>query len=937
MIRFLLSFAVGIASVSTSVVADELQYNRDIRPILVDNCFACHGADSAARKADLRIDQRDAAIDFGTIVPGDADESEMIRRLLTDDPDELMPPPETKKKLTPKQIETLKQWINEGAEYELHWSYLTPSRPELPNIEPIINAAKLQPDEKARLKQWASNPIDQFLLARMIPLGMTPAPEADRRTLARRVSLDITGLPPTPELVEQFVANEAPDAYEQLLDQLFASPAWGEHRGRYWLDYARYADTHGIHFDNYREMWAYRDWVIKAFNANMPYDQFTIENLAGDLLPNATLDQQIASGFNRCNMTTNEGGIIDEEYAVLYTRDRTETVSQVWLGLTANCSVCHSHKFDQLTQKEFYEMAAFFNNTTQKVRDGNVKDPPPIVVVPRDEDRARWQEIQTLLTQTTQQKQARRKAARPEFNQWLTTATAESLQAPISSENLHFQALLNEGEGRILNASINAQTTKISLNKSASWTDGLSGKALAVQGPAADLATVGDFQADQAFSCSAWIHVPANDSHGAILARMNPANAHRGWDFWLQRRQIGMHLVGSWPEQGLKVVAKEQVEANRWVHVTVTYDGSRKAAGVKVFYDGKPQKTNVENDKLGEASIHTQVPFHIGSRHATEPFNGKLQDVRIYNRVLTPAEIASLSRHQQSLTTIAKVAEQRTPEEVNKLYDYWLSTIDQQFKDLAANLTSVQRERDDIKARGTTTHVMHERDEPAIAYVLNRGEYDQRLDQVSADTPDVLPPFPADAPRNRLGFAQWLLKPEHPTTARVTVNRFWQEVFGTGIVRTTGDLGVSGELPSHPLLLDWLAIEFRKSGWDVKQLFKLMVTSSAYRQAALTTPEKYEFDPENRYLARGPRFRMDAEMVRDYALSASGLLSNKIGGPSVKPYQPPGVWEAIAMNVSNTAKYEQDHGRESLSAEHVYLRQTHGPARLDGYLQRPES
>ncbi|NOZ38847.1 MAG: DUF1549 domain-containing protein, partial [Planctomycetes bacterium] len=372
---------------------DALQYNRDIRPILVDACFACHGPDSASRKADLRLDQRDPAIEMEALLPGNPDESEMILRILSDDHDEVMPPPETKKTLTQQQKQTLIRWVKEGAEYELHWSFLPPERSE----PPTVNHAS-----------WVRNPIDQFIAAQVESAGLAPATEADRRTLARRVSLDLTGLPPSAERVKAFVNDKSPDAYEKLVDELLASTNWGEHRGRYWLDYARYADTHGVHFDNYREMWTYRDWVINAMNQNMPFDQFTIENLAGDLLPNRTRDQQVGSGFNRCNATTNEGGIIDEEYLVLYTRDRVETTSQVWLGLTTGCAVCHDHKFDPISQREFYGLAAFFNNTTQKAKDGNIQDTPPVIVIPKDEDRAQWEGLPALITQAKHELETRR-------------------------------------------------------------------------------------------------------------------------------------------------------------------------------------------------------------------------------------------------------------------------------------------------------------------------------------------------------------------------------------------------------------------------------------------------------------------------------------------------------------------------------------------------
>jgi mono/diheme cytochrome c family protein len=913
----LLARADEPARANGAVLADgPLKYNDDIRPILVDACFACHGPDSASREADLRLDQRQAAIAMEAITPGKPEESEMVRRILSTDPDEQMPPPEIGKELTQEQTKKLVRWVREGATYQKHWSFLPPRRPELPVVA--------QAD-------WVRNPIDRFVLARLETARLSPAPEADRRTLARRVSLDLTGLPPTPEVVARFVSDSSADAYEKLVDHLLASTSWGEHRGRYWLDYARYADTHGIHFDNYREMWTYRDWVIGALNQNMPFDQFTIENLAGDLLPNATLAQRVGSGFNRCNMTTNEGGIIDEEYIVLYARDRTETTSQVWLGLTAGCAVCHDHKFDPLSQREFYELSAFFNNTTQQARDGNIKDTPPIIVLPRKEDLAQWQELPTEIDQAQQQLAARRGAARTEFESWLkglSGPAAEVLVDAVSRDHLHFQAALDEGQGKKIQVVVERQPRTVTLADSASWQTDRS--ALQTQGAVCELADVGDFARDQAFSCAAWIRLPANDGQGAICARMDNASAHRGWDFWLQRRQIGMHLVSAWPQNGLKVVGKKQVPANQWVHVVASYDGSGKATGVKIYYNGKPQETQVENDKLS-GSIQTEVPFKIGQRNTSEPLSAaSLQDLRIYDRVLAPAEVASLARLNHFQDLVAKGAQRRTAEETDELFQFWLDTLDEPFRTSSRRLTQLQQRQATLKARAPIAYVMQEKKEPATAYVLFRGEYDQRRDQVMPATPQSLPPFPAEFPRNRLGFARWLLLPEHPLTARVTVNRFWQEIFGTGIVKTAGDFGVSGQLPTHPELLDWLAVQFRTSGWDVKQLFKLLVTSATYRQSARTTPEKLEQDPEKRLLAHGPRFRMDAEMVRDYALAVSGLLVPKLGGPSVKPYQPPGVWEAIAMNVSNTRSYQQGSGddlyRRSL---YTFIKRMAPPASMD--------
>jgi len=896
---------------------DKLQYNRDVRPILLDTCFACHGPDSAARKAELRLDQREAAIEASAIAPGKPDESEMIRRILSDDPDEMMPPPSTKKSLTKAQKDVLVRWVREGAEYQPHWSFIPPVRPEPPEVK---NGA------------WVRTPIDRFVLARLEKEGLEPAPEADRRTLARRLSLDLTGLPPAPELVEAFVNDSSPDAYMQLVDKLLDTEQWGEHRARYWLDYARYADTHGIHFDNFREMWTYRDWVINAFNRNMPFDQFTIENLAGDLLPNHTQSQLIGSGFNRCNMTTNEGGIIDEEYLVLYARDRVETTSQVWMGLTAGCAVCHSHKFDPLTQHEFYELAAFFNNTTQGARDGNVKDTPPIITVPMQEDQARWKELGPAIAEAQKNVEERRAAARADFDKWLAGAGPEKLKEAAPSEGLHFAAGLEGPRDGGAQVVVEGQERVVPLTAEVKWQAGPAAttQALELQGAACELADVGDFDARQPFSCAAWVKLHANDAHGAICARMDNASGYRGWDLWVQQRRVGMHIINAWPNNALKVVAKPQVKANEWVHVAVTYDGSGKAAGIKVYHNGQPQQTNVESDQL-DGDTRTAVPFKIGQRNSGDPINGAaVQDLRLYKRALGPGEVETLARLAGFSAVLAKESKDRTEEEVNGLYAWWLGRFDAPFQELQAKAAQLERERDDIKARGTIAHVMQEKDAEAMAYVLFRGEYDKRRDPVKPGTPAALPPFPDDAPRNRLGFAQWLLRDDHPLTSRVTVNRYWQEVFGAGLVRTTGDFGVAGELPSHPELLDWLAVEFRESGWDVKRLFKLIVTSAAYRQSAAATPAKIERDPSNRLLSRGPRFRMDAEMIRDGALASSGLLVRQIGGPSVKPYQPPGVWEAIAMDVSNTRSYQRDTGsklyRRSL---YTFWKRMAPPASLD--------
>ncbi len=870
-----------------------LQYNRDIHPILLENCFSCHGADSASRQADLRLDRREVAVDKKAIKPGDPDASEMIRRILSDDADEQMPPPVTKKKLTSAEKQTLARWIKEGANYEPHWSLIAPVRSPVPKIGN---------------SWWVRNPIDSFVAARLEEAGLAPAPEADRRTLCRRVSLDLTGLPPKPELVEEFANDNDSDAYEHLVDKLLSSPKWGEHRGRYWLDAARYADTHGIHFDNYREMWSYRDWVIKAFNANMPFDEFTIENLAGDLLPNATLDQRLGSGFNRCNITTNEGGAIPEEYAVLYTRDRVETTSKVWMGLTAGCAVCHDHKFDPLSQKEFYQLAAFFNNTTQSPMDGNIQNTPPIVTVPLAADEKRWSEVAKEIPVAKGVMDARRNEARPAFDEWLAKAKPEDVAAEVPTADLDFLAPLDDDSNTIHYTLLGKpQTAK--LPKTVEWRPGhVSAKAAYLnQGAVLTDKTVGDYDAKQPFSYAAWVKLPANDASGSVLARMDDRRDYRGWDMWVEGRRIGGHFIDSWPQNAMKIMTRDQLPADQWVHVAITYDGGSKAAGVHIFINGQPQPTNVIADAL-TGTLKNSVPFKIGQRNTTSPMSGAtIQDVRVYSRQLSESEVASLAKLSLS-AVVATPPEKRNEADLNSLYDWWLTTIDDSYRALSKNHETLVREQADIQARSTSGYVMQDKPDKAVAYILNRGEYDQRKDEVAPATPAFLPSFADDLPRNRLGLAKWLLRPENPLTARVTVNRFWSEVFGNGLVKTAGDFGVTGDLPCNQELLDWLAVDFRESGWDIKRLFKMMVMSATYRQSSITTPEKLEKDGENRLLSRGPRFRMDAEMVRDYALSASGLLSEKIGGPSVKPYQPPGVWEAVAMIGSNTRDYKQDTG-----------------------------
>jgi hypothetical protein len=900
--------------------AAKLQYNRDIRPILAENCFACHGPDSAARKADLRLDKAATATEvrngIAPIVPGKPLVSAIYRRITGQDG--LMPPPETHKKLKPDQITLIKQWIVEGAAYEPHWAYIAPKKAPIPVV---------------KYASWPSNnsPIDRFVLARLEQMGLKPAPAADRRTLARRVCLDLTGLPPDPADVDLFTADKSPNAYEKLVDKYLASPRYGEHRARYWLDAARYADTNGIHFDNYREIWSFRDWTINAFNANIPFNQFAVEQLAGDLLPNPSLDQLVATGFTRCNITTNEGGAIDEEYKVLYARDRTETASQVFMGSTLGCAVCHDHKFDPFTQKDFYSFSAFFNNTTQAAMDGNVKDTAPVIPVPMAQDVARFDAVKGELAEARKTVDQRKTAARADFDAWIGRAKSQSIIASVPQNGLYFSAPLNEGSGRIVQASLQGVSKTLTAAAEPGWDVGqVSEKAFQRKAGSEIVSNeVGDFEKGQAFSFAAWVKLPAGGGNGAIFSRMDDQHDYRGWDLWLEGSKVGSHIINKWPDNALKVVTRNPISVGVWHHVCVAYPGTAKAGDVRVYVDGVMAETDIAMDKL-TSTIHTNVPFKIGQRFSTSGVDGTdIQDVRLYGRVLDAAEVARLAGGTRAAWLISRGAA-LTSVEKDETFKWWLNAEDPEYKSASEKLTTLQTEYNQILQRGTVAHVAKEMSTPPMAFVLNRGEYDKRKDKVTPATPASLPPMPADFPKNRLGLAKWIVMPENPLTARVTVNRMWQEVFGTGIVRTTGDFGVNGEIPTNQPLLDWLAVDFRENGWNVKRLIKQIVMSSTYKQSAVESPEKKRLDPENRYFSRGPRFRMDAEMIRDYALAASGLLSPKIGGPSVRTYQPDGVWEAVAIIGSNTRDYKRDSG-ESLYRRSLYTfwKRSAPPASLD--------
>ncbi|NDE98669.1 MAG: DUF1549 domain-containing protein, partial [Verrucomicrobia bacterium] len=704
--------------------AGKLQYNRDIKPLLSDNCFACHGPDANTRKAKLRLDTKEGF--FGQtksegplLVPGQPEKSALFKRLVTKDQGDLMPPPESHKVLKPEQIARIRQWIAEGAQWQSHWAFLKPERPPLPAVND---------------KKWGRNPLDAFVLARLEEKGLKPASEADRRTLARRLALDLTGLPPTVEQVEAFVTDSSPRYYERYVQQLLDSPHWGEHRGRAWLDAARYADTHGLHFDNYREMWPYRDWVIKAFNRNLPYDRFITEQLAGDLLAEATDDQRIATGFQRCAMSTNEGGTIDEENVALYASDRVQTIGWVFLGLTANCAGCHDHKFDPVTMKDFYSMAAFFRNTTQPPKDGNVKDTAPSIVVPQTpEDARRWSALPGEITAAKAKVDERKRAAEPLFKTWAAKAQPADLDADLNFPGLLVHVPLNEGQGSLVKGFAGQAADFAASTEKVEWkTGGRFGAApVLTKQTHFKLGDFGDFERTNRFTAAAWVNAPrvGPTAHASLFGRMDSASNHPGWDLFQSNDEFVLHLVHQWPGNAIRVsTTGKVVKAGKWQHVAATYDGSGKGKGVKLYVDGVEAKLKVDNDTLTQ-SIHTAQALRIGQRSSGEAFEGgQLQDVRLYGRALSAAEVKTLHAVAPLQTLLALAPEKRTKAQVDSLFEHWLNTRDEPYKQLAATFAALEAERTAIKERNPVTHVQQEKmDSQPMARVLFRGQYDQPL------------------------------------------------------------------------------------------------------------------------------------------------------------------------------------------------------------------
>lgn len=1006
--------------------AAAINFDREIRPILSDSCFACHGPDEAARKSKLRLDVREEALKPArsgerAIVPGNLQESELWARITTEDEDDLMPPPSTGKKLSPAQIDLLRRWIESGADWQTHWAFRPPSRPEVP---------------AAKDSAWPRNEIDQFVLTRLEKEGLRPSPEASKNTLIRRAALDLTGLPPTVQEVEEVLADGTPDAYAKLVDRLLASQRFGEQQTRYWLDAVRYADTHGYHIDSQRDMWKYRDWLIQAFNDNMPFDQFTTEQLAGDLVPNPGLSQKIATGFVRANMTTGEGGAIEEEYRAKYTFDRLETTGAIYLGMTLICARCHTHKYDPIQQREYYSLYAIFNQLADPVMDGNKPNPEPFLKVPSAEQAERMDWLKENLARAQRELDAPRPQLDASQAAWQRAWIAQlshgwiplqARQARSTSTNGAHLRLLDDysivAEGPNPDSDVHEIVFRPELNKLVAlrlealpppeaglahagrgtngsfWlselelemtkpsTQGGGSQKLAFSRAVADAeakdrgaALAIDGRADTGWQPAA--EVVAEPRRALFLLR-HPVELEPGCELKLRLRyeaakspsalarfRVSLpnetlaerlrppelspwHVVGplragarepaaalatryepevrvdlkqkfpgvrdevSWSERQdwedgqahLLVQDLHGIHGLRYLYRTITVPKPRplplevRADGIfRIWVNGELVGERDHPEGLGEGPLRVTAQLREGENQILL----KIVTVQGASYFSCSSELGTPEGLTGEVAAILACSPTLTPGNAAKVRQYFRRQHAPEFRALDDAAVAWRQEQAALDRAIPTTMVAKESDQPRETFLLVRGEYDKKGEKVEPGVPAVFPPLPGGAPTNRLGLARWLLQPSHPLTARVTVNRIWQQYFGVGLVKTTEDFGVQGERPSHPELLDWLATEFIQSGWDLKHLHRLITTSATYRQSSRATPELVARDPENRLLARGPRFRLDAETVRDTALAVSGLLVEKVGGRSVRPYEPPGLWEAVSFN--NSQRYVQDTG-----------------------------
>ena len=870
--------------ITAQTAESAIDFNREVRPILSQNCFQCHGPDTGNRQMGLRLDILDGFFGdrgpFGgpVIIPGNAEESLLYQRLTTQT-DALRMPREGDA-LTPNEIQTIRLWIDQGATWESHWAFVAPEQPLVPEVQD---------------KSWPLNAIDNFVLARLEEEGLSPSLEADRATLIRRVSLDLTGLPPTLEQVDAFLDDSSPDAYEKVVDQLLQSSRYGERMAVEWLDAARYADTNGYQTDGERTMWRWRDWVIDAYNQNMPFDQFTVEQLAGDMLPNATLGQRIATAFNRNHSLSAEGGIDPTEFLIEYAVDRVATTSTVWLGLTMSCARCHDHKFDPVRQTEFYEMTAFFNNIPERGKGFKYVNSPPFISAPTRDQQAQLDQLEAELGQARLAISELESEVEIEKQKWEDSLGGTmDLDAEVDW-NIRDQLLVHHAfDGDISGIHMGQAGESTLENGLPHFVDGRLSAAASFDGERfISSGNQPDLGYEDAFTLAAWIY-PSTDT-GVIFSRASEGDQGEvGWGLYLEAGKLRLNLSTRILDDGVAAETVADIQLDKWQHVVATYDGSKTPGGMSIYIDGQLQEITPLLDLVGNR-LPRRYPLRIGASGSSKPnFEGHIDEVRIYGKVLTPEEVAVVAT-AETVSDIARVPpEQRTTAQADKLR---LSFLNQyappQIRGAHKRVTQLEREREELWGRFPTVMVMEEMTPRRKTYRLNRGAYDNPAEEVFPDVPAMLPPLRDSDEKNRLAFARWIVDPANPLTSRVTVNRFWQMYFETGLVKSADNFGSQGEFPSHPELLDWLATTFVDSDWDIKNMQRLIVTSATYRQSSAVNPELLRFDPENRLLARASRVRLPAQMIRDQALAVSQLLTEKIGGPSVGPYQPEGLWDDI--------------------------------------------
>ncbi len=911
-----------VAAEMNTLVAP-VDYTYDVKPILSDRCFACHGPDANHQKANLRLDVAEVAYKkegesgLKAIKPGKPGSSELVHRILSADPEMVMPTPESHLSLTAREKAILIRWVEEGAEYKPHWAFTKVEKPALP---------------KVKNEAWVRNDIDRFILKKLEDKNMKPSPEASKTTLLRRVSLDLTGLPPTPEEVTAFLNDKSPNAYEKAVDRLLASPHYGEHMAVPWLDAARYADTHGYQDDGLRTAWPFRDWVINSFNKNQPYDQFVTWQLAGDMLPNPTRDMMVATAFNRMHQQSQEGGIIPEEYRTAYVSDRVDTFGKTFLGLTVECARCHDHKYDPISHKDYYSLYAFFNNNDENGQIPYNGEASPAITLPTPEADAQLKFIRENLARERSAITANAVAYERGFQQWLAAAHEAPEKALIPEKtDLIGHFTFDEPTGKEFanladpKHKANAEGDD-SLSNVASR-NGRIGKARYIFGENA--VSFGDkfafFERNQPFSISIWLNLHDPAVSGSLLHKSNGVmNGYRGWNVFREKDgRIRLTVSHVWPENAIEIQTVDKFPMNKWTQLGFTYDGLSKAAGLKLFVNGQPAQVTVHNDHLTESILYGKNKtnwyvdkLNIGRLSDQRTKNFEVDEFRIYTRAISPLEMQGLFTLKNELLTALKTPPaQLKPAQLAALKDYYLTNIDTGYKKQLAASRALIGEETEVMDKQIDVMVMKERKYPRKTFILNRGAYDAPGKPVTSDTPDAFFKIPKEYPKNRLGLAKWLLDKDHPLFTRVTVNRFWMMYFGKGIVISSDDYGNQGELPTHPELLDYLAARFRESGWNVKAMQKLIVTSATYRQSSKIEPAMKDADPDNRLYARGPSYRMSAEQIRDNALASSGLLTRRVGGKSAYPYQPAGLWEALATR--NEVTYKQQHG-DSLYRRSLY-------------------